>query len=305
MSDPLKTMILAAGFGTRLRPLTCKRPKALMPVVNRPVIEWTVEYLQSQGVGEIVVNAHHHAGRICEYLARENLFGPRIEVRVEPEILGTGGGLRNTADFWGEDPFVVINGDVLTDIDLAPALEHHRRSGALATLILHDCEPFNQIELAPDGGILDIAPGRAAGRRAFTGIHIMEPRLLRHIPEGQYSDIVDSYRRLMASGERIQGYVSEGHYWRDIGTPESYLAANRERLSQDAPLALGADCRVSPSVRFEGWAVVGAGAVLAEDVEIARSVLWEEVRVEAGSRIQDSVVTDARVVSGDLIHKFL
>ncbi|MBW1766653.1 MAG: nucleotidyltransferase family protein, partial [Deltaproteobacteria bacterium] len=218
----MKAMILAAGLGTRLRPLTDKIPKALIPVVNMPVISRVINYLKTHGINQIVVNAHHHHNQISNYLNGGSPFGLEIDVRMEHEILGTGGGLKNTSDFWDDEPFIVINGDILTDIELEPAYEHHKKSGALTTLILHDCEPFNQIQTDSNGTITDIAQKNMTGRLAFTGIHIMEPGLLSHIPEGKSSDIIDCYRRLIHSGNLISAYYSQGHYWRDIGTVSSY-----------------------------------------------------------------------------------
>ena len=153
----MKAMILAAGPGTRLRPLTLNRPKALVPVGNRPMIDRIIEYLKKQGASEIVVNAHHHHGQVVKYLDEGRPFGIHMEIRVEPEILGTGGGIKNTEAFWNHAPFIVINGDILTDIDLAPAIEAHKKAGSPATLILHHCEPFNQVQVDNRAKILDIS----------------------------------------------------------------------------------------------------------------------------------------------------
>ncbi|MDY7038929.1 MAG: nucleotidyltransferase family protein, partial [Thermodesulfobacteriota bacterium] len=190
----MRAMILAAGLGTRLRPLTDNRPKALIPVTNKPIITRAVEYLKKHGISRIVVNAHHHHEQIVDYLDGGRPFGLDIDVRVEPKILGTGGGIKNVSDFWGDEPFIVINSDILTNIDLSPAYEHHLTSGSLATLILHDREPFNQIRTDNNQNITDIAKKNIPGRLAFTGIHIMDPGLLSHIPEGKFFDIIDCYR---------------------------------------------------------------------------------------------------------------
>jgi len=137
----MKAMILAAGEGRRLRPLTTVCPKALMPVVNRPVIDRIIQFLKSHGVGEIIVNAHHHYEKIVDHLKEGSCFDMKVEVRVEKEILGTGGGIKNTRDFWDKAPFVVINGDILTDMDLRKAYESHLKRGNLATMVLHDLPP--------------------------------------------------------------------------------------------------------------------------------------------------------------------
>lgn len=296
----MKAMILAAGPGTRLLPLTEEKPKVLMPVVNKPVIGRVVEYLKRHGIRSIVVNVHHHSQQVINYLDGGRPFGMEIDVRVEPEILGTGGGIKNTEDFWENELFVVMNGDILTDIDLHQAYEAHRKSGGLVTLILHDCEPYNQIQVGDKGIVTGIAQESAPGRLAFTGIHIMEPDLLSYIPEGEYADIIDCYRRLIESGEMMGAHISAGHYWRDMGTVDNYVKVNKELLGEDS-LSLGRDSLLDPSVKIEEWAIVGEKNRLEKDVEIRRSILWDEVRVKEGAKVIDSIVTSCREVNRDLI----
>jgi NDP-sugar pyrophosphorylase family protein len=299
----MKAMILAAGFGTRLRPLTNKRAKALMPVANKPVIAGVIEYLKIYGITRIVVNAHHHSQQVVDYLDDGSPFGLEIEVRVEPEILGTGGGIKNTSDFWDDDPFVVINSDILTDIDLTHAYEHHMKSGTLVTLVLQDCEPYNQIRVDSNQHIVGIAPERQPDALAFTGIHIMNPELLSHIPEKGYSNIIECYRNLIRSGKSIGAYISEGHYWRDIGNIDSYMDANKELAEESFSIAPG--CYIDPSARLEEWAVVGENSWLERNVEITRSILWEGVRVREGIKIVDSIVTASKVVARNLGQQIL
>ncbi len=296
----MKTMILAAGLGTRLRPLTLNRPKALMPVGNRPMIDRVIEYLKKYNTDEIIVNAHHHQEQLVAHLDKGRPFGLNIRVKVEPEILGTGGGIKNTEGFWDDEPFVVINGDILTDIDLARAYEVHQKRGNLVTLILHDCEPFNQILINERLDIMDIAPKACPGRLAFTGIHIIEPEILSHIPKDRFFNIIDCYQKLIREGSPIRAYVSKEHYWRDVGTIESYFLANREVL-QENPILSGPGCRIHESARLKEWAVIGKDTRLEEGVEIRRSVLWEGVRVKKGLRVIDSIVTSSKEVREDLV----
>jgi len=295
----MKAMILAAGFGTRLRPLTERVPKPLMPVANRPVLLRNLEYLRSHGVGQVVVNAHHHADQLVDFVRSNPLPGMRVEVRVEPQILGTGGGVANTADFWSAEPFFVMNGDILTDIDLTKGLEHHRRGGHPATLILHDRPPYNKIKLDPGGCVAEIPSEYDGNGWAFTGIHILEPEILSYLPKGVFSDIVDCYRRLIHSGRAIGAYLSTGHQWRDIGTVSEYLQANRE--FSPAPFAVDWGCEIDLSVTWKDWAVVGAGSRVERDAEISRSVLWPGVIVRAGVKVRDSVLTSGRVLESDLV----
>jgi NDP-sugar pyrophosphorylase family protein len=296
----MKAMILAAGLGTRLRPLTSQVPKPLVPVGNRPVIDCTIGHLKKHGVFDVIVNAHHCHQQLAEYLDRGIPFGMDIEVRVEPDILGTGGGIKNTEDFWDHHPFFVVNGDIITDINLTDALKVHCRSQNIATLILHDYHCFNQIEIDNNLNILDIGDKAHPGRLAFSGIHIIEPELLSCIPKGVFSNIMDCYRQLIKEGMPVRAYVSRGHYWWDIGTIKSYRDANKEALNQERFL-LGPGLRMHSSARLSDWAVIGENARLEEGSEVRGSVLWKDVRVKKGIKIIDSVVTSYRQVEKDLI----
>ena len=303
----MKAMILAAGLGTRLRPLTLKRPKALIPVANRPLIDRTVEYLKFHGVREIVVNAHHHHNQISKHLDQGRPFGIRIEVRVEPEILGTGGGIKNTTDFWDTDPFIVVNGDVLTNIDLIKAYKRHLRKRNPATLVLHDCRPFNKIQIDSHSRIVDIPfenYPKSPGRLAFTGIHVIEPELLSHIPGGAFSNIIDCYRELIRKGTPIGAYVVKGHYWRDIGTVSNYIHASKEALRKDSFL-IGRGCKIHDTARLKDWAIIGDGTCLEQGAEIRGSILWEDVKVKKGTKVVNSIVTSSGQVGLDLIDRIL
>jgi mannose-1-phosphate guanylyltransferase len=300
----MKAMILAAGLGTRLRPLTWNRPKALIPVGNIPIINRVITYLKKFGVRDIVVNAHHHADQMREYLQSPRDDGVRLELRIEREILGTGGGIKNTADFWDDAPFLVINSDILTDIDLEKAYESHMQNRSLATLILHDEPRYSQIQIDDRLNLLDIGEKKQPGRLAFTGIQIISPGLLSYIPDGVFSSIIHCYRKLIHSGKKVRGFVSNGHYWLDMGTVETYVRANRDAMG-DQSLLLGPECKIHPGARFKDWVTIGASAVIEDNVEITRSILWENVRVKAGARITDSIVTASKEVHSDLTGKIL
>jgi len=294
----MKAMILAAGFGTRLRPLTEMKPKALMPVANKPILARNIEYLISHGTMEIILNAHHHSQQVVDYLEDGASFGLKIEVKVEPEILGTGGGIKNTEEFWDKEPFLVINSDILTDINLAAVYQVHQTSGALVTLVLHDCEPYNQVQIDDQWNITDIAKGNMPGRLAFTGIHVIDPEVLSHIPKGVFSDIIDYYRELIRLGKPVRACLVKGHYWRDIGSIHSYLEANRELA--DNSFVIGSGCSVDSTVKLIDWGVIGQNSRLEENVEVQRSVLWEGVTVKEGVKVMDAVVTSGREVDRDL-----
>lgn len=299
----MKAMILAAGLGTRLSLLTESIPKALVPVMNRPMIAWVIYHLKSHGFDRLIVNTHHHARMLADYLGDGSGLGVEITTRYEPEILGTGGGIRNTTDFWDSGPFVVINADILTDIDLAAALKAHKASGCLATLIVHEAPSFSKIKLDHRGLIEDISRDVKPGRLAFTGIHVIEPALLAFIRPGVFSDIIDCYRLLIRAGSPLAAFISKGHKWHDVGTLESYIRVHEALCLERDPhdrFVLGSGCLVHPSARIVDWAVLGDGVELGEGTVVARSVIWDGVKVGAAVRIADSVVSKGKTIRKDV-----
>jgi NDP-sugar pyrophosphorylase family protein len=258
-------------------------------------------------MNQIMINAHHHALLLKAHLKRAAQTGVEISVSEEQEILGTGGGIKKTTGFWDNEPFVVINGDTITDIDLMKAYQAHQRSGRLATLILHDHTRYNKISLDKHASITDIPkayqPGQP-GKMAFTGIHIMDPGILDAIPKDGFSDIMDTYRCLIRDGVPIGGYVSENHYWCDMGSLESYMEANTFLLGDKACL-VGPGCRVHPEALLRKGTVIGKNTVIEKGVEISRSIIWENTIIHAGLCIEDSIVTSSQEVTTSLKNQIL
>ena len=244
----MKAMILAAGLGTRLRPLTDDRPKALVTVAGRTLLEITLSRLRSFGVCEVIVNVHHFAEQIVDYLEANRNFGMRIEVSREEALLDTGGGLRKAAWFFleaGADsakPFLVHNVDVLSTIDLGRMVGFHAEHNALATLAVQDRETSRYLLFDEQNQLC----GRRAGREgkpelmrhmqkvqalAFSGIHVVSLRIFPMLrDEGAFS-IVNAYLRLAAQGEKILAFRADGSYWRDLGRPENLSEAKRDLAS--------------------------------------------------------------------------
>jgi NDP-sugar pyrophosphorylase family protein len=239
----MKAMILAAGLGTRLRPLTDDRPKALVEVAGRTLMEITLERLRLFGVTEVIVNAHHYAEMVQEYLEANGNFGMRIEVSREEILLDTGGGLKNAAWFFleggAQEPFILHNVDVISNIDMEKMTRFHCEHDALATLAVQDRETSRHL-LFDENGLLC---GRRAGRDvpaqmvrddagakalAFSGIHVISPRLFEKMEEEGAFSIIDAYLQLAARGEPIVGFHTDEFYWRDLGRPENVLQAARD-----------------------------------------------------------------------------
>ncbi len=233
-----KAMILAAGLGTRLRPLTNDRPKALVEVAGRTLLEITLTRLRTFGVREVIVNAHHFADRIIEYLKANRDFGMRIEISREEVLLDTGGGLKQAAWFFEDDPaepFLLHNVDVLSTIDLLRMMQFHRKHQALATLAVQRRKSSRQLLFNEQGNLCGRSSSEPADQNsastqalAFSGIHVISPRIFSLMTEEGVFSIIDSYLRLAANGEKILAFRSDDSYWRDLGKPENVAQAARD-----------------------------------------------------------------------------
>lgn len=239
----MKAMILAAGLGTRLRPLTDDKPKALVELGGRTLLEITLERLRSFGVSEVIVNVHHFADLVLDYLKANANFGMRIEVSREEVLLDTGGGLKKAAWFFlqdgSEEPFLLHNVDVISTIDLARMVDEHRRSGAMATLAVQERKSSRQL-LFDEGGRLCgrrtgrdsadeiVRPAKCPRALAFAGIHVISPRFLKMMTEDGVFSIIETYLRLAGAGEMVRAFRADEYHWRDLGKPENLLEAEHD-----------------------------------------------------------------------------
>lgn len=237
-------MILAAGLGTRLRPLTEDRPKALVTLGGRTLLEIAIARLRAAGVREMIVNVHHHAEMVVEYLKRHQNFGLRIEVSQEDELLDTGGGLKKAAAFFLQErdgaPFLLHNVDVISTIDLARMVQFHMQCEALASLAVQQRITSRPLlfddagQLRGRGNSIQSQDGMAdegmmpLHARAFSGIHVISPRIFSLLREEGAFSIIDAYLRLSGSGERVLGFEASEAAWRDLGRPEHLVEAERE-----------------------------------------------------------------------------
>ncbi|MEK7220909.1 MAG: nucleotidyltransferase family protein [candidate division NC10 bacterium] len=241
----MKAMVLAAGVGSRLRPLTDEIPKALLDVGGAPMIERVIRYLKSAGVTEVIVNLFHLGARIVGFLASKDDFGLRIEFTREAELLDTGGGLKNAAWFFRDGrPFFLHNVDVLSDIDLEGLLRLHHTVGALATLAVQSRPASRQLLFDRSGRLcgrespegVEWAAGAVTDveRLAFTGIHVIDPGIFPKMTETGVFPITRTYLRLAGEGERIVAYRADGRYWQDIGSPEKLEEARKRAAGPHA-----------------------------------------------------------------------
>ena len=296
----MKAMILAAGFGTRLWPLTVGRTKPALPFLNRPLIAYTIEYLKRHGVEDLIINLHHEPDSVREQIGDGSDYGVRIDYSVEePEILGTSGALDRVRDRLDKETFLVINGKIITDIDLGAAVAAHRDRQALATLVLlpnDKRERFSEVKITEDGRVSEFAgfpesgnPQSASlqfGRNPqsplmFTGIHVLDPGIFEYIPRGVFSDSVrDVYPKAMADGKTVAAHVADGaSSWRELSTIERYLTISLEFLRRE-----GRDTIMDEGCEVESGATV------------ERSVLWRRARVCGGARLSECVVGDDVII---------
>src|SRR5438105_4603507 len=242
----MRAMVLCAGFGTRLRPLTDKVPKPLVPLCGLPLLRYNFALLKNAGVEEIVVNTHH-LGPLMEQGARELARELAIDLqlsREEKQILGTGGGVRRAEKLLGNGTFFLLNGDMIFDLDLAAALAAHRKAAAVATMVLAPYPrgaTYAAVEVDAEANVRRIAGRGAAAETAFvkmhfTGVHVLEPELLSRLPADGESDINrTAYVRLIHEGAKVHGFLQSG-YWGDLGAPRSLLRANLDMLEGRVPL---------------------------------------------------------------------
>jgi NDP-sugar pyrophosphorylase family protein len=244
----MKAMVLAAGLGTRLRPLTDDRPKALVEVAGHTLLEITLRRLRHFGVREVIVNVHHFADMVVDYLKKQDNFGMRIEISREELLLDTGGGLKKAAWFFlenarsghsgRENSFILHNVDVLNTIDLARMMRFHEEIGALATLAVQDRKTSRYLLFDEQRQLCGrrvsnqppelVREARESHPWAFSGVHVISPRLLQMVSEKGAFSVITSYLRLAGEGAGIFAFRADEYYWRDLGKPENVAQATED-----------------------------------------------------------------------------
>ncbi len=318
-------MVLAAGLGTRLRPLTDLLPKPAVPVAGLPLVQLAFGRMHAAGIRRVVVNTHHLASEMARVATEAaHAAGVALAISPEPIIAGTGGALREARSHLAGAGLVVLwNGDIVFDVDLLPILAAHRKSQALATMVLAPMPPgasYASVDVDHGMAVRRIA-GLGPGGDAlvplhFTGVHVLSPALLDHVPSSPFACDVNRrvYAPLLASGQ-VRGVMATG-YWNDLGTPERYLAANLDLLAGRAHAASrGADpfaglhargsrvfvaegAKVDPSAQLSGPVMVGAGAVVEAGAKVGpEAVIGAGCRVGRGAEVERAVVWAGTVVA--------
>ncbi|MGQ9745848.1 MAG: sugar phosphate nucleotidyltransferase [Dissulfurimicrobium sp.] len=286
-------MILAAGFGTRLRPLTYHIPKPLFPVLNIPLIKRILYGLKTAGFKRIVINAYHLADILIKTISRWDI-DQEITFVKEPFLLGTGGAVKNALPYFKNDPVLLINSDVSTDIDPKAVYEAHCRRSPVATMVLHDCPRFNSIKII-DGRVRGFG-FNGPGALAFTGISVIEPELIRSISDHFPNSLIDALSGAITTGKEVLGIMADrlkpGYRWDDIGSVKGYLAAHEAILKQRGEtIFAGAGSKLRSDSSIDGWCVLGDGVEIGSNVTISRSVIWNGCSIKDGETIKDLIVT--------------
>lgn len=322
----MRVMIMAAGKGTRLRPLTDLVPKPMAPIVNRPALYHILRLLGRHGFREVVINLHHMPQTITEHFGSGASLGMEIVYAFEPELLGTAGGVKNNADFLGGDTFLVMSGDALTDIDLTGIVAAHRRRGSIATLAVKEvADPslYGVVVADDDDRVVGFQekPTReeALSRLCNCGIYVFEPEILTHIPPGQFDDFG---RRLFPDLLRhhvpFHAHTVKG-YWSDVGNLGEYVQGNADALAGrveveipgeevrpgvwvdegaqvprsvriEPPALIGAGCKLGENVVLEGPVIVGDGSILGTRAHVARGLVLPGSHVAPDSVMVEGVI---------------
>ena len=302
----MKGMILAAGYGERLWPLTADRTKPALPVLGKPLVGYVAEYLARFEIRDVVVNLHHEPESVRRSLGDGGQFGVKLEYVYEPVILGTSGALDNARLLLDGETFVVVNGKLITDIDLNEALAEHRRRHALATLVLlknSKREKFSVVEVKDGlvtrfGGMPSPTGPAAETPLMFTGIQILEPRIFDYIPRGVFShSTVEVYPQAIANGERVVAHVSEG-MWYELSTLHRYLDISLALLKlQGRDTFAGAQPSIDASAELRE-SILWDNVIVESDARVRRAILGDGVRVQSGEQIENAVVVRAELIAG-------
>jgi len=329
----VQAIVLVGGEGTRLRPLTLETPKPMVPVMNMPFLERTLRRLKDAGIEDVILPAGYLPDAITSFFGDGSALGLRVRYVIEETPLGTAGALKNVAQYI-DGPFFVLNGDVLTSLDLRAMMQYHRQKGGVATLHLirvEDPSAFGCVVHDDQGRISAFVekPPRdeAPTNEVNAGTYLLEPEVLDRIPAGRPVSIErETFPALIAAGRPLYAYTTDD-YWIDLGRPEAYLAAHRHVFDGAMPLGLapdvdgpgretvprsalrppvfvGRDCRVAADAVVGPYAVLGDRCQVGSGATVADSLLWDDVIVEAGAQIDWSIVASrARIGAGARVER--
>ncbi len=304
----MRAMLLTAGLGTRLRPLTFERAKPSIPLVGKPIIVRLIDKLSSLGVSEFRMNLHYLPQSIKSIFAEQaNGLVHKVSFSFEPFILGTAGGLKANQEFFQDETFLMVNGDIVFDFDLSDAFEFHRSQNALATLVLlpqNQPYKFYPVFADSEGRLVHFKeplPHDVSNRQAyiFSGIHILEPEIFEYIPPGIFCEINDTvYPNLIKKGKRVLGFAVRG-YWNDVGNAVRYLEAHRHILST---MQHSLNLKTRSDITLEAGASLGLdvwaekGCIFKSGSRAQDCIFWENVTLEEGVNLKSCIIGSGVIV---------
>ena len=331
-----QAFVLGAGLGTRLRPLTDDLPKPLIPIFQKPLITFALDHLCDFGIESFIINTHHLAAQFDDVFGRDaalrrpgddNLSPPggrrsaaslpgsyrerEVTFQHEPDLLGTGGGIKNVEDLLRPEPFIVYSGDILTDFDLGPLIEEHFRAGNDVTLALRKTKLGAGVAWQ-DGRVVDIESKYGhPGEYDFQGVSVWNPQIFPRIPPGRNISFIPIVVDWIGQGGKIGGVVCDDGKWFNIGSRAEYLEVHRtiqeERWKPDYvstsewPMQIAADAVVDPSARLSGFYSVGAGCHVGEGAILENAILWPGAQIASRSRLRNCIVRSNRKAEGEHI----
>jgi mannose-1-phosphate guanylyltransferase len=316
----MKAMVLAAGVGSRLEPLTNQVPKPMVPIINRPVMEHIVALLKQNGITEIASNLHYLPKNVSEYFGDGSAFGVHWHAHVEKELSGDAGGVRACRDFLKDGTFLVLMGDLLTDVDLTEVVRMHKQKGALASIAIKQVEDVRQFGVAltdKDGFIVGFQekpqPEEALSNYASTGIYVLEPEVFDYIPaSGTFGFGRQLFPALVKKGLPVLGVPIDRYYWSDVGTINQYRQANFDALSGRVRIDLPgvgqswgfmeSGAKIDPGAHIDGRLFIGKNSSIASGVRIRGHVLiGDNCRVQANAELQDTIVWSNSNIGRDAV----
>ena len=326
----MKAMILAAGYGTRLTPITDDLPKPLVPVLNIPIIDFTLFQLYQANVRQVVINLHHHADQIRNYISNTWHKKLNLTFLMEETILGTGGGIKNAQTLLEKEPFLLINADILFNLDLTKLYQHHIDAGSIATMVLRPMEAaqinnLSSIEISEQNKIYKINPPQAESSNSpplhFARIHVISPAFFDLLPTQSFSSIVnDGYLPLLKDKQSVEGFIYND-FWSDIGqfldlyqtnmellkkshiipfykNLSSFINANSTYKQQASEkikgiknnILIGNNCTIHPTVQLENNCIIGNSVQIDENSYLSNVLVLPDTHIPAGKKIKDAIV---------------
>lgn len=298
----MRAFVLGAGLGNRLRPLTDLLPKPLVPVWQRPLITYALAHLRAMGVREFVINTHHLPEAYATAFPDGKDHGCPLHFRHEPILLETGGGLANVADLLRDEPCVIYNGDILTDLPLAEARAHHEATGNLVTLVLRNSGQVQNVAFdAASGRVLDLRNTLATNhptQAQFTGLYFIQPNFFRFLIPGKIESVVAGFLRAIQAGERIGGVMLNAGHWWDLGDPQSYREAHAAYAQHHPVQQIHPTAQVDGSAAVDATSCVSAAASIGAGATLVNTLLWPGATVAAGAQLHDCIVRPGQLIEG-------